>query len=748
MRISINYLPLDNSVTMLCQGAALAQKKDTLRAEYIPDRALAPTIVMPVVRLSDFQQQKDYGVVNATLTNIAWYRLQWDPLAGRYPDPSSENRITSGGNFIIDSSATERRGALTIRQNIAIESPVRLVFTATAIDPREGQLPATAAANIAAEVTLSTTAEVESTVSLRAVYPQGSYLFPLQGEKSKDLNAPLYINGTQVDSVARWWQRKRGTAFEMIAEGQDAFTGTNSDTLHAPAEAVGEHLQIRCLAEILPTREHNLLHTSGAFAPDRGIAPWTGNKPLTPISIVTDDGTECLQLKSAHTADTPLRYCYATQMLTRPITSPYWIRVEYKGRLTIQQIVTHDKNGTSLGGNGNSAIRIIQGTLPEQQHFGVQLVRAVPIPNDGNSSYDPRGITAIMLSLVNALADETVLIRSIMLCTGDVAPAAWHESIADGYRPVAPSDNAKSVDFTLATRYPTWDRSREVSLSLGGTPVSSSLPVGTRMVEAAFTPTTNEGTIPEPEQYWSVVWRTGVAGQGAEIARGTRALIPLEAGTASFAPVVTRGLNAAQYCLAPDGIDDALKTTGSAPVLDAADPGDTSTVEVDFIYLGELKPTSYPFYCGAAGIGMMLNGDSVVIGTTTRYRRMKLAPGTFRTGTMYRLRVTFSRDLTIFTLDINGIEQALEHIAVESPSNTGNFVSLYKNSGPVTAEMAFSRIAIFGRNSALLHLYDFRGESPESRLADKNADGTLRLTAALPLSPINVAKPNLIFKTL
>lgn len=97
---------------------------------YEPDRSLTPTIVFPDVRANDPDNVFQHGAANANLSldTIEWL-VDEQPIADVW---------TVNTDYEINTSATDLRGALTIKKNLAASAKAVLHFRAKFLDWRTG----------------------------------------------------------------------------------------------------------------------------------------------------------------------------------------------------------------------------------------------------------------------------------------------------------------------------------------------------------------------------------------------------------------------------------------------------------------------------------------------------------------------------------------------------------------------------------------------------------------------------------
>lgn len=128
-RIRRDFAPLMITRHYEVIGSALTQVYKAVELEYEPDRAITPTVVTPVVSVADPDKVYPDGVANRALGEMKWYVNGVD--------------VTTTADFIngiysIDMTDSATRGSLTVRKNVAAQSPVILTFKAVLPDTRTG----------------------------------------------------------------------------------------------------------------------------------------------------------------------------------------------------------------------------------------------------------------------------------------------------------------------------------------------------------------------------------------------------------------------------------------------------------------------------------------------------------------------------------------------------------------------------------------------------------------------------------
>lgn len=127
--IKRDFAPLIVSRHYEVLGSALTQVYKAVELAYEPNRAITPTVVLPIVTVTDPDGVYPNGLANRALGGIKWYLNGVD---------ITTTTDFANGLYSIDSSDSSARGALTISKNIAAESLALLSFRAVLPDTRRG----------------------------------------------------------------------------------------------------------------------------------------------------------------------------------------------------------------------------------------------------------------------------------------------------------------------------------------------------------------------------------------------------------------------------------------------------------------------------------------------------------------------------------------------------------------------------------------------------------------------------------
>lgn len=110
-------------------GSALTQVYKAVELAYEPNRAITPTVILPMVSVTDPDGVYPNGAANVALGSIKWYISGVD---------ITTTQDYANGLYSIDLSDTSMRGSLTVQKNVSSEAPLLLSFRAVLPDTRRG----------------------------------------------------------------------------------------------------------------------------------------------------------------------------------------------------------------------------------------------------------------------------------------------------------------------------------------------------------------------------------------------------------------------------------------------------------------------------------------------------------------------------------------------------------------------------------------------------------------------------------
>ena len=130
----VKFEPLNVSCSLVCltpQSPATQSINTTLTPiEYEPDRAVSPTVIFPDVRANDIDNVFKHGSANE--------HLSLDSLKWQVDGKDIEKVWTVGTDYEIVSDASDTRGALRVKKNLAANEKAVLRFFGDFLDWRTG----------------------------------------------------------------------------------------------------------------------------------------------------------------------------------------------------------------------------------------------------------------------------------------------------------------------------------------------------------------------------------------------------------------------------------------------------------------------------------------------------------------------------------------------------------------------------------------------------------------------------------
>lgn len=227
-----HYDPLSSSLSMITQEGSIVQNYDVYNKEYIPDRRIRPTAILPECRISDPAEILEAGVVNQYLTDITWYQGEM----------KQENIILdTNKDFKIDrSSNTNNRGRITVYKNVPFGNPLTLSFSATFVDMVGNNVRRRAYFNGFVYLTSSTFADAPLTFI--PFCPRGDTFNPLSGMTYLPLCGDLK-SGNELIPQAHWWYRKTSSGLNLLGS---EYEGYKSREIKIPTSEIGKDAHYVC----------------------------------------------------------------------------------------------------------------------------------------------------------------------------------------------------------------------------------------------------------------------------------------------------------------------------------------------------------------------------------------------------------------------------------------------------------------------------------------------------------------------
>lgn len=140
-RIRVDYAPLNVAVSIQCttptRPALQVFNSRNVQSQYEPDREVNPSQFWPevIANAADGSWHNQYA--NVLLTEMHWYVN--DVEISQHPDWQGNNGA-GDAKYEIDTSSTNYRGAITIRQNVSPDKQYSLRFEGVIADTRLGTL--------------------------------------------------------------------------------------------------------------------------------------------------------------------------------------------------------------------------------------------------------------------------------------------------------------------------------------------------------------------------------------------------------------------------------------------------------------------------------------------------------------------------------------------------------------------------------------------------------------------------------
>ncbi|WP_249932079.1 hypothetical protein [Bacteroides salyersiae] len=217
---------------MITQEGSTVQNYDVYNKEYIPDRRIRPTAILPECRISDPAEILEAGVVNRYLTDIIWYQGEMKP----------ENIILdTDKDFKIDrSSNTNNRGRITVYKNVPFGAPLTLSFSATFVDMVGNNVRRRAYFN--GFVYLTSSSFADAPLTFIPFCPRGDTFNPLSGMTCLPLCGDLKA-GNELIPQAHWWYRKTASGLNLLGS---EYEGYKSREIKIPTSEIGKDAHYVC----------------------------------------------------------------------------------------------------------------------------------------------------------------------------------------------------------------------------------------------------------------------------------------------------------------------------------------------------------------------------------------------------------------------------------------------------------------------------------------------------------------------
>lgn len=160
-RIKFTPLSIQCKLTVLSNESPVTQNYDALTNTFDPNRALSPTLILPVVTAIDKDGLLVSTVVNRLLSvdtgDLLW-KVNGKPIGEVWGLPSSSN-------YEINTQASDTRGSLKLYRNIPADESYTLTFVGKFVDWRTGAVIEVQSDNLLLSTTMAFPDELGLTIS-------------------------------------------------------------------------------------------------------------------------------------------------------------------------------------------------------------------------------------------------------------------------------------------------------------------------------------------------------------------------------------------------------------------------------------------------------------------------------------------------------------------------------------------------------------------------------------------------------
>jgi len=191
-------------------GSALTQVYKAVELAYEPNRAITPTVILPMVSITDPDGVYPSGAANMALGGIKWYIGGVD---------ITTTQDYANGLYSIDLSDTAMRGSLTVLKNVSSEAPILLSFRAVLPDTRRG-INITVAID---GIMLSTQAVASDKYTLELNQPVEYVYNPLTGSGPEITFTAVAFRGADVIA-----NNTAGITFQMLKNVAGSFVAATT----------------------------------------------------------------------------------------------------------------------------------------------------------------------------------------------------------------------------------------------------------------------------------------------------------------------------------------------------------------------------------------------------------------------------------------------------------------------------------------------------------------------------------------
>ena len=683
----VAYSPLRVSVGMQVTEGVLTQEYDPGSSEYMPDRRIRPTAILPVVSVSDPAGLLAGGVANTMLADIYWYEGE-----------ASETNVILDSNpdYDIDkTSENTNRGRITVYKNVPFNQPLTLVFKAVLVDMAGGKVRRKA--NVMGSVDLTTSTASSSPLVLVQGYPRGN-LYNILDQRALKLSAKL-MSGTEEIPSAFWWYKKEGTKLTPLEDLDGAKTGE----LTVPVGYVGRRGKF--VAKVQDCRK-DLKAVQDAWLDGEleKIREWPRNLIAKQYMMDWNDWGSSITTKGE---DSHGKY-YSVNFSSLYNNTNKGTGDVFLGKISFKPDTRYvfKLKGRIVGDNGEGGRlrNIFRFAYTDGSYTGLPLTEIqgelMVVSDKGksishiSSYYVAPGRMYIYNIQLTELHDESDFPSAPewIPAAADLAVEAAGQSLPAGYRPSTQGDTHDG-EYDLAVKMPKvatkvvtpWGDDKEVIM----------IPPGVKLFPARIQVDTPQGTLDNPADYFSADWGNGM--------KGMQVLLDAEqigTGTMVVEPDIYDDLRKARY-----GVGGA---NGDQSKLETVVDGTRLVVE----FVAKENGERY-FFTNLDSLGngcaFLCIGNYIYIYFCYGGTRRSLTSVGNLDGYLHRIEMTWNSDESLRKAVVDGKEVSLSEVV----------------NGTYDTNLAISSIAvvclaeIYSPDGTLLHKWDMEGATDEERLADK-----------------------------
>ena len=245
----VHYDPLSLGFVIKEIGGGIKQVYYADSNQYVPNRSLAPLILVPEIQVVDPDKIIPYADIASQLVAARWY----------LNSVTSASQVTvyeddPGGNTADFALSRTYKSGLVVRKNVPQTQPVSLFFQGEYYDSRRGSNILITGAAL-----LTSTSNAESVAAPVVILDKpSSWIFnPLKGIAKHTINAFMFRGGNQVPNtnIAFFWYKVKNGVESLIDTAKDLFyvSGKNANGTWNSSIVVDpdymEKTHIRCRAD-------------------------------------------------------------------------------------------------------------------------------------------------------------------------------------------------------------------------------------------------------------------------------------------------------------------------------------------------------------------------------------------------------------------------------------------------------------------------------------------------------------------